>query len=84
MKNKDIKLHVKEALRTGSWSTAAPVPRFQMLAPDWPTGPDMSGNVQTSAFMLAQSKIATFSCLDEELKSEDEQRFGVQDAVSSH
>ncbi|KRZ77879.1 Deoxyribonuclease-2-alpha [Trichinella papuae] len=34
MKNKHIKLHGKEALRTGSWSTAAPVPRFQTLAPD--------------------------------------------------
>ncbi|KRY75819.1 Delta-like protein 4 [Trichinella pseudospiralis] len=35
IKNKDIKLHGKEALRTGSWFTAAPVPRFQTLNPDW-------------------------------------------------
>ncbi|KRZ75004.1 hypothetical protein T10_10085 [Trichinella papuae] len=31
----------KVALRTGGWFKAAPVPRFQTLAPDWPTGPDM-------------------------------------------
>ncbi|KRY98657.1 hypothetical protein T11_1425 [Trichinella zimbabwensis] len=41
-KDKGIKLHGKEALRPGSWSTAAPVPRFQTLAPDWSTGSDMS------------------------------------------
>ncbi|KRZ01616.1 hypothetical protein T11_11009 [Trichinella zimbabwensis] len=54
MKDKNIRVNGKEALRTGDWSTAAPVPRFQTLAPDWSTGPDMSGHVQTSAFMLAQ------------------------------
>ncbi|KRZ02847.1 hypothetical protein T11_12630 [Trichinella zimbabwensis] len=36
----------KETLRTGGWSTAAPVPRFQTLAPDWSTGPDMFGNAE--------------------------------------
>ncbi|KRY97895.1 hypothetical protein T11_9788, partial [Trichinella zimbabwensis] len=54
MKDRNIRVNGKEALRTGDWSTAAPVPRFQTLAPDWSTGPDMSGHVQTSAFMLAQ------------------------------
>ncbi|KRZ19239.1 hypothetical protein T11_2391 [Trichinella zimbabwensis] len=48
----------KVALRTGSGFTAAPVPQFQMLAPDWSTSPDMSGHVQTSAFMLAQPNTA--------------------------
>ncbi|KRZ11490.1 hypothetical protein T11_8860 [Trichinella zimbabwensis] len=48
----------KEALQPGSWSTAAPVPRFQTLDPDWSTSPDMSGHDQTSAFKLAQSKTA--------------------------
>ncbi|KRZ67634.1 hypothetical protein T10_11393 [Trichinella papuae] len=48
----------KEALQPGSWSTAAPVPRFQTLDPDWSTSPDMSGYDQTSAFKLAQSKTA--------------------------
>ncbi|KRZ74437.1 hypothetical protein T10_12134 [Trichinella papuae] len=48
----------KEAIRTRSWSTVALIPRFQTLAvPDWSTSPDMSGNAQTSAFMLTQSNI---------------------------
>ncbi|KRZ09254.1 hypothetical protein T11_3729 [Trichinella zimbabwensis] len=35
-------MYGKEALQTGGWSTAAPVPRFQTLDPDWSTSPDMS------------------------------------------
>ncbi|KRZ00533.1 hypothetical protein T11_14680 [Trichinella zimbabwensis] len=35
-------MYGKEALRSGDWSTAARVLRFQTIAPDWSTGPDMS------------------------------------------
>ncbi|KRZ71498.1 hypothetical protein T10_10622 [Trichinella papuae] len=40
------KVKGKVALRTGGWSMAAPVPRFQTLGPDWSTSPDMSGNAE--------------------------------------
>ncbi|KRX88769.1 hypothetical protein T4E_4332 [Trichinella pseudospiralis] len=56
--DKNISVNVKDALQRGSWSTEAPVPRFQTLDPDWSTGPVTSGNVQTSAFMLTQSNTA--------------------------
>ncbi|KRY29478.1 hypothetical protein T01_7186 [Trichinella spiralis] len=42
----NIRMKGKEVLRTGSWLTAAPVPRFQTLAPDWSTSPDMSGSAE--------------------------------------
>ncbi|KRX36615.1 hypothetical protein T05_7770 [Trichinella murrelli] len=41
--NKYIRVKGKKVLRMGSWLTTAPVPRFQTLAPDWSTSPDMSG-----------------------------------------
>ncbi|KRY40908.1 hypothetical protein T01_3599 [Trichinella spiralis] len=44
--NKYIRVKGKEALRTGGWLTTAPVPRFQTLAPDWSTSPDMSGSAE--------------------------------------
>ncbi|KRY17580.1 hypothetical protein T12_2193 [Trichinella patagoniensis] len=36
----------KEALRTGGWFKAAPVPQFQTLVSDWSTSSDMTGNAE--------------------------------------
>ncbi|KRX48884.1 hypothetical protein T05_10440 [Trichinella murrelli] len=43
---RSVQVKEKEALRTGGWFKAAPVPQFQTLVSDWSTSSDMSGNAE--------------------------------------